>query len=110
MHYSASALHDGTVLAAYPIRRPTPHVIKRDRLRIDPDGIAIEYPRSGTELRDARNEGRLRFQDIIAANLNMRRAIRDLVLPALAEIRAEVRDLRDRLDRIDPSHAGSPGG
>lgn len=30
MHYAGHSLHDGTVLAMYLIRKPTPHIIKRD--------------------------------------------------------------------------------
>jgi hypothetical protein len=94
MHYTASALYDGTVMAAYPMRKPTPHVIKRDRLRIDADGVAVEYSRGGEELADGRYEGRVRFQDIIASNLNTRRAIRELLLPVLADMRGEIASLR----------------
>lgn len=100
LHYTASTLHDGTILAAYPIRKPTPHVIKRDRLRIDEDGVAVVFARAGQELSDVHNETRTRFQDIIATNLNTRRAIRELVLQPLAELRREVEMLRAELERI----------
>ena len=56
-------LHDGTVLAAFPIRRPSRQAFKRDKLRVDPDGVTIEYAGSGSELRDVRDEERTRFQD-----------------------------------------------
>ena len=104
MHYTASSLHDGTVLAAYPMRKPAPRIIKRDGLRIDADGVTIEYGGAGEEL--THHEGRFRFQDIIANSLNSRRAIRDLVLPPMAELhreitalRAEVAELKDLLSR-----------
>jgi hypothetical protein len=119
MHYSASTLFDGTVLAARPIRKPTPKIIKRDNLKIDEEGVCVEWPRSGKELSDIHNDTRTRFQDIIATSLNTRRALRELVLPELAALRAEVAAVRSQLDRIDlslaeilhiPSSSKSPSG
>ena len=100
MHYSATTLHDGTVLAAYPIRRPPPSIIKRDHLRIDEDGLTRVSSGAGRWLCDVRDERRFRFQDIVATNLNTRRAIRDLVLPPLEEVRREVAAMRAELDRL----------
>jgi len=105
MHYLATMLHDGTVLAAYPIRRPSRQTFKQDKLRVDPDGVTIEYAESGSQLRDVHNDTRTRFQDLIAANLNTRRAIRAMVLPALANLQSEVRALRAQLDRIEAAIA-----
>ena len=109
MCYSAHCLHDGTVLAAYPVRKPIRRVMKRDRLRLDSDGVCQEWAQAGRELGNANYEGRLRFQDIIAANLNTRRAIRSLVVPALADIQAEVTALRQQVDRLELL-LGSQGG
>lgn len=93
-HYSVSSLHDGTVLAAYPMRKPAPRIMKRDGLRADADGVTRELARAGRELSDSTYEGRFRFQDIIANRLNTRRAIRELVIAPLAELHAEVTALR----------------
>lgn len=92
MHYTTFTLHDGTVLAAFPIRKPIQKVLKRDGRRVDPDGVVIEHTGAGKELSDVRNENRVRSQNIIAVNLNARRALRELVLPPLAETLAEVQD------------------
>ena len=46
-------------------------------------------------------ETRTRFQDIISANLNTRRAIGKLVLPYIAEVLEEVGKLREQQDRIE---------
>lgn len=101
MHYSASSLFDGTVLAAYPVRKPAPKVIKRDNLRIDDEGVCVEWLRSGKELSDVNNDTRTRFQDIIATSLNTRRALREIVLPELAALREEVAAVRSHLERIE---------
>ena len=47
MHYLASTLHDGTVLAAYPIRKPSKRAFKEDHLRVDADGVTIEHAGAG---------------------------------------------------------------
>lgn len=101
LHYLASSLFDGTVLAAWPIRKPIRKVIKRDSLSIDADGVCQEYLRGGGALGNANVENRFRFQDIMAANLNTRRALRQIVLPALASLHEEVAALRSQLDRIE---------
>ena len=104
----AHRLHDGTVLAAYPIRKPSKQEFKRERVRIDPDGVAREFADGGRNLSDIHNETRTRFQDIIAVNLNTRRAIRELVEPLIAETREEVGKLRAQLDRIEALLATGP--
>jgi len=101
MHFSVSALHDGTVLSAYPIRKPSKQALRQPDYRIDAEGVARESRGAGRELSDVDNETRFRFQNIIATNLNTRRAIRSLVLPALAELLTEVRAIGERLDRIE---------
>lgn len=94
MHYHVVSLYDGTITAAMPKRKPAPRVMKRDGLRVDPDGVIKEWLGAGQELSDWNNESRFRFQNIIATNLNTRRAIRELVLPVLAELREEIAALR----------------
>jgi hypothetical protein len=101
MYYTVIMLHDGTVLAARPIRKPSQRPSNPSRRKIDPDGVAVEWAESGSDLRDNQNETRFRFMDIIAAKLNTRRAIRELVLPRVAELHDEVRNLREQLDRIE---------
>ncbi len=110
MHYHASSLHDRTVLAALPIRKPSQRIMKQYHARVDADGVVEESSRNGMELSDPRNETRTRFQDIIATNLNTRRAIRDLVLPALAALADDVEALRrDLLAATESSRQPPPG-
>lgn len=110
MHYHAHTLHDGTVLAAYPVRKPMPKTIKRDNLKIDDDGVCQEWSDSGKQLSDVRNETRTRFQDIIAVNLNTRRAIREIARPHLAALQQEMKALHDQLNRIEQLLTSRPGG
>jgi len=100
MHYTATSLHDGTILAAYPVRKPPPKMIKRDKIRIDKDGVCRDYADAGKELSDVYNESRMRFQNIIATRLNTRRAIREIVLPCLNKLHREVEEIHVQLDHI----------
>jgi len=100
MHYTATSLHDGSVLAAYPVRKPPPKTIKRDNLRIDEDGVCWEYAQAGKNLSDVSNEGRMRFQNIIATRLNTRRAIREMILPRLVKLEADVVEIHRQLGQI----------
>ena len=83
IHYTAFSLHDGTVLASHPIRKPIPKAIKHDKLRIDEDGVSKEWLEAGKEFFDINNSIRTRFQDIVSIRLNTRRTIREIVLPEL---------------------------
>lgn len=110
MHYYASSLHDGTVIAAFPIRKPAARILKRDGFRIDADGVATEFTRNGRELSDCRNETRCRFQNIVATSLNTRRAIRDLILPELAALHEEVANLRAEIADLSEAIAATKRG
>ncbi len=109
LHYLANSLCDGTVLAAYPIRKPTPKVMKRDHLAVDEDGVCREWLDTGSGLAISQDAGRFRFMDIISANLNTRRAIRHLVLPRLAVLQQQVEAVQGQLDRIERLLADRPG-
>ena len=100
MHYSAHCLHDGTVIAAFPVRKPIPRTIKQEKLRIDEDGVCREWAGTGKELSDVSNESRTRFQDIIATRLNTHRAIREMVCPYLLKLQKDMDDVRNQLDHI----------
>jgi len=100
MHYTTHSLHDGTILAAYPVRKPPPKTIKRDNIRIDEDGVCHDYAGAGRELSDVHNESRMRFQNIIATRLNTRRAIREIVLPCLERLACDINEIRGQLDHI----------
>jgi hypothetical protein len=101
MCYYASSLLDGTVIAAFPIRKPPRRIMKRDHLRVDAVGICNESLQPGKELANANYEERFRFQNILAISLNTRRAIREIVLPELAALHEEIAAVRSQLDRIE---------
>lgn len=100
MHYTVHSLHDGTVLAGYPVRKPIPKMIKNNRLTIDQDGVCREWADSGNELFDKCNENRMRFQGIVATRLNTRRAIRELVFPKVQELQNQMNVLHEKIDQL----------
>jgi len=100
MHYTAHSLHDGTVIAVFPVRKPTLRTIKQEKLRFDEDGVCREWSRAGQELSDVYNESRTRFQDIIATRLNTRRAIREMVHPYLLKLQKDIDEVHKKLDRV----------
>lgn len=83
-----------------PIRKPTPKIIKRDKLKIDEDGVSCRWPGAGKELSDVSNETRMRFQDIIANRLNTRRALREIVCPYLIKLQKDMEEMHKKLDHI----------
>lgn len=100
LYYQAFILHDGTVQAAFPIRKPISRGNYRDFFRADDDGVCKEIARSGKELSDWNYEDRFRFQDLIANRLNTRRAIREMIFPRMDAIENEIREIRKILDKI----------
>lgn len=101
MYYYASCLHDGTIVATYPIRKPTPKRIKQEKLKIDKDGVCDNgWYSTGKEFSDVNMENRFRFQDIIATRLNTRRAIREMVFPHLLKLQKDMNDIHNKLDHI----------
>jgi len=41
VHYKIMSLNDGTVISGYPARKPTPNIIKRDKISVDEDGACM---------------------------------------------------------------------
>ena len=101
IYYSTIALRDGTVLSAYPQRKPAQRIMKRDGIRIDADNVFREIDISGDFMSDANNQGRTRFQDIVANRINLQRTIRELVLPRLETVESQVAEIKTQLDRIE---------
>ena len=100
VYYTASSMNDGTVLAAYPVRKPAARIMKRDGDKLDDDGVCKEFVGSYVRSFDFNDPGRFRFFDIMANRLNTRRAIREVVLPELKVIQAEVAALRDEVREL----------
>lgn len=97
VYYTVSSLNDGTVLAARPVRKPTDRVMKRDGQKLDEDNVCRDFMGSYVGSFKGDDPGRFRFFDIMANRLNMRRAIRELALPEIQVLQAEVQGLREEV-------------
>jgi hypothetical protein len=69
--------------------------------RIDDDLVCQELHYGSHDFKQWEVEQRVRFSDILANRLNMRRAIRELVLPELATMQQSLAELSARFDRVE---------
>ncbi|RIK76946.1 MAG: hypothetical protein DCC67_13270 [Planctomycetota bacterium] len=106
VHYVTTNYHDGAVVACHPDRKPSDRKLKEDGLRIDDDLVFREFTYGSGEFAQWEVDFRIRVSDLLANRMNMRRTVRELVLPELANIQAALADLGDRLARIESALAG----
>ena len=101
MHYYSNCLYDGTIVATFPIRKPTPKKIRQDNLRIDEDGVCDRgWYSAGKIFSDVTMDNRFRFQDIMANCLNTRRAMREILIPRLQKLERDADAIHNKLDQI----------
>ncbi|MCU0980787.1 MAG: hypothetical protein MUF25_16680 [Pirellulaceae bacterium] len=96
---------DGSVIACGPERKPFERRIKEEGIHIDEDGVFREALYSPTSWHSWNDEQRREAVTILANRLNMRRAIRDLVLPELKELKTVLLDIEKRLRQIEQAIA-----
>lgn len=100
VYYAVTSMNDGAVLSAYPVRKPASRIMKRDGDRLDEDNVCRDFTGSYAGAFTSDESGRFRFFDILANRLNMRRAIREVVLPTLEAVEAEVMALRNEISEL----------
>ncbi|MCC7408386.1 MAG: hypothetical protein IT442_09950 [Phycisphaeraceae bacterium] len=100
VYYTVISDNDGTVLAAYPIRKIPDRIMKRDGQRLDEDGVCKEFMGSRVRSCDVNDPGRTRFFDIMANRLNARRAVREIAVPEIKALRDEVTELRKQVRQL----------
>lgn len=114
VYFSVTAMHDGTVLTAVPIRKPAGRIMKRRCQKPDADNVCDERRGSYVESFPIDDPGRLRFFDIMANRLNTRRAIRELVLTRLDEMDRRIEAIQKQVEQIAQQvqhvRAGAGGG
>ncbi len=101
VHYAALAYRDGAVFACYPTRKPSERRLKEDGKTVDVDLVCSETQYGCNEFGGWELEQRVRTSDLLTNRMNMRRTVRDLVLPKLADLKATLTDITKRLDRIE---------
>lgn len=100
VYYTVTSMDDGTVLAAFPVRKPAARVMKRDGHRLDEDNVCQDFMGRYVGSFKSDDPGRFRFFDVMANRLNVRRAIRELVRPELEDIRAELSTMNNRVREL----------
>ena len=100
VYYAVTGLNDGTVMAAYPVRKPAARIMKRDGQKLDADNVCREFMGNYVGAFKLDDPGRLRFFDIFANRLNARRAMRELILPEIQAVREEIAALRDEIRHL----------
>lgn len=105
VHYVTFAYRDGAVVSCRPDRKPSARRVKADSLRIDDDLVFQEYLYGCDEFRQWELDLRVRTSDLLANRINMRRTVRELVLPELAAIQTMLTDLATRLERFENAMA-----
>jgi hypothetical protein len=101
VYYTVSAMYDGTVLAARPIRKPTARSMKDVGSKLGADNVCIEWLDNYVGAFKSDDEGRFRFFDIMANRLNTRRAIRELIQPQVEVVQQELAAIREQLAQIE---------
>ncbi len=71
-----------------------------DSHRLDEDNVCQDFMGSYVKSFRFDDPCRLRFFDIMANRLNMRRAVRELALPQMDAVRAEVAELRNQVHEL----------
>ncbi len=107
VYYTITSMNDGVVLSAYPVRKPASRIMKRDGDSLDEDNVCKEFAGSYVRAFKSDDPGRFRFFDIMANRLNMRRAIREVAMPKLEAVEAEVAALRIELAELKAMLFGS---
>jgi hypothetical protein len=100
VYYTLISMNDGTVLSAYPIRKPASRIMKRDGDRLDADYVCKDFMGSHIGSFKFNDPNRFRFFDIMANRLNTRRAIRELALPEIQALQAEIAGLRNEIGQL----------
>ena len=83
--------------------------MKRDGQRLDEENVCQDFMGSRVGSFRYDDPGRLRFFDIMANRLNVRRAIRELVVPEITSLQAEVAGLREQVRELTATMAEQPG-
>lgn len=104
VHYVTFGFRDGAATACLPERKPSAKHLKESGERADPDFVFREHLYGPSDLRGWELPQRVRTCDILANRLNVRRAIRELVLPELQAIRSLLVELNERVGRIESAN------
>jgi hypothetical protein len=99
-YFTVFALKDGTVASVLESRKPSKRALGRGK-RIDDDGVYREYVTDATTYDNHTDAQRIQKHITIATAINVKRALRQLVVPRLDRLAEQVSALQAQLDRIE---------
>jgi hypothetical protein len=105
VHYTTFVFSDGAAATCTPSRKPSAKTLKAEGRTIDVDFICKEFHFAVEEFEKLPGDARARISDILANRLNMHRALREIVLPVLNEMKDSLDSIRKRLDRLERSQS-----
>ncbi len=76
-------------------------MLKEDGRSVDDDFVCFEIQYGCGEFGAWDIEHRVRTADLLANRMNMRRTVRELVLPVLADLKTTLAGITQRLDRME---------
>jgi hypothetical protein len=94
VYYTAFGLKDGTVFAAMPVRKP-------HKAKPDPEGVCTFIPYNEVVPADLPDWHRTAFFAAVSTDINVRRIVRERVVPRLDALEKEVAEARKQLARIE---------
>jgi hypothetical protein len=103
--YVAHGFPDGAVIACCPTRKPSNRKVKEDGMHIDEDLVLREYNYTANDFGPWEDSQRIRTADLLANRLNMRRTVRELVLPALSRVEETLLAMHEQMQCIEQTLA-----
>ena len=107
VHYVVTAYRDGAVVGCHPERKPSARKLKEDQLKIDDELVFWELSYGADEFAAWELDQRVRTADLLSNRMNMRRTVREVLMPQLASIQATLVDVAKRIARIKAALADS---
>jgi hypothetical protein len=107
VHYVVFAYRDGAVVGCHPERKPSARKLKEDGLKIDDDLVFWEISYGAGDFAAWELDQRVRTADLLSNRMNMRRTVRELIMPQLTSIEATLADVAKRLARVEAALAGA---
>ncbi len=102
VYYHVFVAEDGTILDVRQTYKPRKSSM-RPRIKIDEDGVHTEWTQSLDDWNSFSDWAKGSYTTTMATRLNLRRTLRELVLPRLDGVERQLASIQEKLDRIENS-------
>jgi hypothetical protein len=100
-YFKTFALENGPALLGIPTKKPHPKTLQSRGVKVDEDGVWYSIIEDHESLGVYKLEAKHLVYATIAADINVKRALRRQVVPMLDAVARDVAALKDQLDRIE---------